>query len=113
MNIKIGCDLVSLDKFKKTFEKNGQLILEKIFSMQEINSNHKIESLAGIFAAKEATIKALELTTDDWLKIEILKKENGKPFLKLNNLDKEYFCDVSISHDKNYAIATVIFLIRE
>ena len=111
MNIKVGCDLVSLKRFKKSVEKNGTKFLEKIFCPQELLNSNKLESLAGIFAAKEAAFKALEMTTDNWLNVQILKRNNGKPILNLINFPENYSCDISISHDGNYVFAVVSFLI--
>jgi holo-[acyl-carrier protein] synthase len=113
MNIKVGCDLVHIEKFKQSIERTGELILEKIFCKQELLNSKKLESLAGIFAAKEATIKALQISTDNWLNIEILKQTNGKPTIKLNDLEEFITCDLSISHDGKYALAMVTFLTRE
>ncbi|OGB83987.1 hypothetical protein A3F66_06875 [candidate division TM6 bacterium RIFCSPHIGHO2_12_FULL_32_22] len=115
MQIKIGCDLVNIERFKKSLENGGNLFLEKIFSPEELKNRNKIESLAGLFAAKEATFKALDITTDNWLNIRILKQKSGKPYLILDSIDLnfEYSCDISISHDGIYALAFVTFLIRE
>ena|SRR3990167_9850308 len=113
MKIKIGCDLVNIERFKKSLENRN--FLEKIFSPEELRNRYKIESLAGLFAAKEAVFKALDITTDNWLNIQILKQNSGKPYLVLDNIELnfEYSCDISISHDGIYALAFVTFLIRE
>jgi len=83
-------------------------VLNKIFLPTELKQS-KSESLAGIFAVKESCKKVFN--TLRWHDIEVVKKRNGKPELHLN-LDKKIGShDVSISHDGEYAIATVVFLL--
>lgn len=112
--INNGIDIVYIPRFEKI--KNNQIIINKIFTSTEIDYFNKkgIESTAGIYAAKEAFLKALGLGIGDIdLKdIEILHKDNGAPYLKLYNSAKEKAKDfnlsLSISHDNDYAIASVI-----
>ncbi len=122
---------MEITRFKKSVERGGGKFLDKIFTPRELAVSEKIdpvrgredsqrastsngiESLAGIFAAKEAVIKALGGKAGDWHKIEIIKNKNGRPEIKLLELnvnDKIISQDISISHDGDYAIAVVIFL---
>ncbi len=113
MTIKTGCDIVNIKRFKKSLERGGSNFLDKIFLPQELAVSEKIETLAGIFATKEAVIKALELKAGDWHEIEIIKNKNGRPeikMLKLNNIIISQ--DISISHDGDYAMAVAVFLIE-
>lgn len=97
----IGVDLVDVDKFsrknniRKSFTKN-----EISHAERKVNTN---ESLAGIFAAKEAIIKAFDLNLCYILrkKIEIIY-EKSKPVAYING--QKSFADISISHDGSYAI---------
>jgi len=75
-----------------------------------LSGNNSIEHLAGIFAAKETAIKALDLGPGSWKTIKILKQPSGKPVIELsgNLAGSSMRCDVSISHAGDYAIATVI-----
>ncbi len=97
----IGIDLVDVDKFSR---KNNIL---KSFTENEIShAESKLntnESLAGIFAAKEAIIKAFDLNLYYILrkKIEIIY-EKSKPVAYING--QKSFADISISHDGSYAI---------
>ncbi len=114
MTIKTGCDLVEIKRFKKSLERGGGRFLDKIFLSQELATSEKIETLAGIFSVKEAVIKALELKAGDWQKIEIIKDKNGRPEIKMLNLDKHIISqDISISHDGDYAMAVVVFLLKQ
>ncbi len=97
--MKVGCDIVQI----KRFENMGEEILDKIFHKQELK-NKRFETLAGIFAAKEACKKVFNDL--HWHDIEILKEKNGKPFLIMNKKIKN--CDLSISHDGDYAMAVFI-----
>ena len=83
--------------------------LKKIFHKTELTN--KPESLAGIFAAKEACKKVFNL---NWLDIEIKKERTGKPIVVFTNKPKNIIdYDLSISHDGNYAIAIVVFLMEK
>lgn len=108
MIVKIGCDIVRIKRFSNLSSKS----LNKIFHKSELK-NKKPESLAGIFAAKESCKKVFNELK--WHDIEIKKQKNGKPLLLLNlNKNKQNIIshDISISHDGEYAIATVVFLLE-
>lgn len=114
IKIKLGCDIVDINRFKKIVEHDKKVALRNLFSDHELNSTDSVKSLAGIFAAKEAVIKALELNAGSWKLIEIIKQSNGKPVIKLLDFfDKNIIShDVSISHDGDYAFATTCFLLN-
>ena len=104
--MKTGIDIVHIDKIKEL----GDAAKQRVFSPKELE-NSNAEHLAGIFAAKEAFFKALEMNPK-WLNIEVNYKENGKPYL---NLLHEYGIskmDLSISHDNDYAVASVVLLLK-
>ena len=108
--IKIGIDIVNIDRIEKLIDKFG---IEKLkFLNKDELYTDKSESIAGIFATKEAFSKALgtgigkEFSFKD---ISVLKDEKGKPFIKINSFTiKIKNCDVSISHDGGFAVAAVI-----
>ncbi len=99
---KIGTDLVRISRIEKSIK--SESFLNKVFTEKEREYCKKAENFAGIFAAKEAYFKAvgtgIKLPMTD---VEILHNEAGKPFIN----GKEN-CDVSISHDGDYAVAAVI-----
>ncbi|MBS3145569.1 holo-ACP synthase [Candidatus Woesearchaeota archaeon] len=108
MKIRIGCDIVKISRFDNIKKKT----LERIFHKNEIKkSKMNPETLAGIFAAKESCKKVFN--DINWHDIEIKKKRNGKPLLILGKDKGVASSDLSISHDGDYAIASVVFLIRE
>ena len=97
----IGIDLVNIEKFsKKTNILNTFTENEISHAESKVNTN---ESLAGIYAAKEAIIKACGLNLYYILrkKIEIIY-EKSKPVAYING--QKSFADISISHDGSYAI---------
>ncbi len=111
MQIKIGNDLVYIPKFKKIIERTPN-ITEKIFHESEKQDN-RIETLAGIFAAKESVIKALDLEAGVWKDIEIAKNSTGRPILTIKHYQLNIISsDISISHDGDYAFATSVFLVE-
>lgn len=113
MQIKTGCDIANIEKFKLSADRGGEEFLKKIFSDHELSANHSIESLVGIFSAKESIIKALDMRAGEWRKIEIVKTETGRPKLKIDFSDEDIAsCDISISHDGDYAVSTAAFLIK-
>lgn len=104
MVVGIGCDIVEINRFQRNTEALALRILSK--KEQELfytYSNHRqLEYLAGHFAAKEAIVKAMDqncLLSD----FEILYKDH-KPIVKKDG----YEIHVSISHEKEYAIAYAI-----
>lgn len=112
MQIKIGCDLAHIKRFKQSVERGGSKFLDKIFTHHELAAFKKPETLAGIFTAKEAILKALGLKPGDWQKIEIMKNKKGRPKAKLIVNKKILSQDIAISHDGEYVLAVAIFLLR-
>ncbi len=112
MSISVGTDIVSINRIKKAIEKFGDKFLDRFMSKDEKDRAKSIESIAGIWAAKEAISKALgcgigkELS---FLDIEIVKDSKNRPYLKLNNSNfKILDSSISISHEKDFAIAVAI-----
>ena len=101
-------------RFKKRCFHQGEIIRSE--------SRHKSsESYAKRYAAKEACAKALGTGLARgvfWKDIEVQNNKFGKPKIKLHNnalkylevlvKNKEYSIEVSLSDEKNYAIANVI-----
>jgi holo-[acyl-carrier protein] synthase len=102
--MKIGIDLVQISLFEKHIK---NIDLQKVFTSDELRQNKNIESLAGIFASKEAFFKALSVK-DEWQNVWIEKNKFGQPIISSNLLDKHQKAQVSISHDGDYAVAVVV-----
>ncbi len=114
---KNGIDIVYIKRFENI--KDG--FIEKCFTTNEIEyintKANKLETMAGIFASKEAFLKSINKGIDDYslLDIEVLHK-NNIPYITLHNelkKDIDYKeISLSISHDGSYAVASVIILLH-
>ena len=112
--MEIGIDCVEISRFKNDIlsKKN---ILNKIFTEKEIeyceNKEKKSQHYAVRFAGKEAVVKALNSygVKVSLKNIEILKKENGSPYVRiLNNNENDFDIKISLSHSNETAIAVVL-----
>lgn len=114
----IGTDITEIRRIEKAITRNKNFI-NKLFTKNEMDiwekKNFKLEFIAGRFAAKEAISKALGTGIRDFnfKDIEIINNELGKPqvILKpkaediIRKISKSYKIHLSISHEKEYAIA--------
>lgn len=113
MKILSGIDLVYLPRFKKSLKSGGENFLRRVYHQDEL-VNSKIAHLAGIFAIKEAVIKALSLDGGSWLDIKTEYEANGTPRIHLYHPRLAINShSVSISHDSNYVIAQFIALAEQ
>lgn len=103
--MKIGVDIFCLNRIDLEKQHLITRILTKAeFELfQSLSSNQaKIEFFGGRFAAKEAYIKAGHSQVP-YQQIEILNHDNGEPYFT-----NDENALVSISHEKEYAVAFVI-----
>ena len=103
----IGIDLVHIPELRKRLGENGGV--EKVFIDAELAQNTKLESLAGIFAAKEAFMKAIGRKID-WHDVWVEKEASGQPRVCSLLLPLRQEAAVSISHTGDYAIAVVVLV---
>lgn len=121
MEIKTGIDIIEVNRIKESIEKLGDKFLNKIYTPLEIeycSSKNKVkyQHFAARFAAKEAIFKALSDSLENkyeinWLDIEIVNAENGKP--EVHFINKKFDInqiDISISHLEEYAVASCILI---
>ena len=125
MEIYTGTDIIEIDRIKDAIK--SDTFIKKVFTEKEIEyceskkDPARIQSYAARFAAKEAIFKAISkvLLLDygmEWTSIEILKEETGRPYvnLKIENKKKQNLkIDVSLSHIKDYAVATAVAIYEE
>lgn len=119
MIIGIGTDIIEIDRIKNALERTPSF-LEKTFTEAEIKmfqmKSMKTETIAGNFAAKEAISKAVGtgMRGFSFKDIEIIRDELGKPIVNITkNVEEKIYVDkykfnVSISHNKESAIAFVV-----
>jgi len=110
--MKIGIDIQDAREFKKP---------ERIFTASELEylatKNNSTESMAGIYAAKEAFFKAVGtgVQKNQLQDVEILHKDTGEPYIVLHNSLKENYewanILVSISHTKTTAVSVCLLAI--
>ncbi|APQ75632.1 holo-ACP synthase [Clostridium botulinum] len=114
----IGTDITEIRRIEKAITRNKNFI-NKLFTKNEMDlwekKNFKLEFIAGRFAAKEAISKALGTGIRDFnfKDIEIINNELGKPkvILKpkaediIRKISQSHKIHLSISHEKEYAIA--------
>lgn len=102
MIIGVGCDIVAISRF----EEKRDAFARKILTTPEkdlyktIHPSLRLQWLAGRFAAKEAIVKALDYETTI-NQIGVLSTPQGKPICVLEG----YTVHISISHEREYAIA--------
>ena len=130
MIISNGIDIIDIRRIKKTINKYNFRFKSKCFHQDEIikseSRTKSVESYAKRYAAKEACAKALGTGLARgvfWKDIEVHNNKYGKPKIKLHNnalkflykLTKNNNCsiEVSLSDEKNYAIANVIIYGKE
>jgi holo-[acyl-carrier protein] synthase len=114
----IGVDIIEIDRIQKAIERWGEGFLKRIYSNNELELyKNSIPSLAARFAAKEAVMKALNVSKNffHFRDVEILNASDGKPFIVLNGLAfkaaqmyKITELAISLSHSRNLAVAFVI-----
>lgn len=109
---QIGVDIEDISRFENKTQEKDSYFLKRIYTKNELeycfSNANPAKHLAARFCAKEAVVKALSGFTEKMPKyseIEILKKENGAPFVNLLNCDENIEISVSLSHDREKAIA--------
>lgn len=117
----IGTDLVEISRMETM--KNREAFLERYFTQSEIDYVHRknnaaSQTMAGIYAAKEAAAKALGTGIVFPLKdIEILHHENGMPYYQFFGQAAELArggkTHLSVSHDGGMAIAFCVIENKE
>ena len=117
-----GVDIVEVVRIKKALRKWGKDFVNKVFTEKELAYSHKkryaYQHLAARFATKEAVLKAFGggwLRSLPWKDVEIVNDKKGKPSVILHGEAKHLkrkrkikSIVISISHTKNYAVASAI-----
>ncbi len=114
----IGIDMVETKRIAQSMARFGDRFLRRIYTEQELAyCRGKVTSLAGRWATKEATAKALGsgIGPVSWQEIEVVNQPSGQPTLRLHGAAKALADQqgitqllVSLSHTKEYAMAFVV-----
>tara|TARA_B100001175_G_C19056332_1_gene424424 strand:+ start:137 stop:532 length:396 start_codon:yes stop_codon:yes gene_type:complete len=124
MIIRNGIDIIDIRRIKKTIEKYNNKFKKRCFHDTEIKKSESrlrsVESYAKRYAAKEACAKALGTGLARgvfWKDIEVKNDRFGKPKIELHNnalkfvkkifKKNDFTIELSLSDEKNYAIANV------
>lgn len=122
MKVYCGTDIIEISRIQKSIEKSGERFLNLIYTPREIEyceskKAAKFVHYAGRFAAKEAIYKAVSSLLDDrfgisWKNAQIINDENGNPHIEFIDIEIKQIksIDISISHCKEYATATVVIV---
>lgn len=123
MHIRHGIDIVELAQFQQRLERYGnEDVLSTLFTDTELqyagDGVHRIQRLAGVFAAKEAVLKALGTGWVDgiaWTDVEVGSSDAGSPIVVLHSYTASLALAEGISHwalsisnSASFAIASVI-----
>lgn len=125
MIIGVGTDLISVARIEEKILKLGEKFINRIFTKEEIKQASQLQNKSNFyakrFAAKEAFSKAIGLGIGrgiNFLDIEIRNDDLGKPSVKIINNKESFLNDhfagkklnfhLSLSDEKNMALATVI-----
>ncbi len=120
----VGFDIVQISQVVGSLQAFGEAFRKRLFTRGELiyaccDERLCAERLAARFAAKEAVIKALQLSEVgvDWRDIEVIKQPDGNCYLQLHGYVAELALSMgatqwllSMSHDGDYAGAVVIAL---
>ena len=126
MKVLTGTDIIEIDRIKKSIEELGNSFISRIYTENEIKyceskKNSRYQHFAARFASKEAIFKAVSELLEDkyslsWKDVEIINTKDGKPKVEfLTDILKEKIenIDISISHCKEYAVASVVVIVKE
>lgn len=128
MRVATGIDIIEVDRIRETIEELGENFLNRIYTQKEIeycnkSGSIKYQHFAARFATKEAVFKAISQFISGreealWKDIEVINIEGGKPVINVDKLQKNFkknadnielkSIDISISHIKEYAVASVV-----
>jgi holo-[acyl-carrier protein] synthase len=127
--IRLGTDIVYIPRIQAAVERFGDRFLNRVYTpIEQYDCGYAIDSynrplihrLAGRWAAKEAVAKALAIGWRGigYTEIEIQRQTSGAPAVYLHGRaaalvatwSKDLSWQLSLSHDRDYAIATVILI---
>lgn len=118
--MRCGTDIVNVARIKSSIDELGDNFKKRVYTDEEISYCEsrrmcKYESYAARFAAKEATYKAISPLQNEngvFTEVEVLNEETGRPYIVLHGelakIAGNKKIEVSLSHEKEFAIATVI-----
>ena len=117
-NLTTGVDIIEISRIARVLQHYSQRFLSRIYTPGEIEyCRERPPNLAGRFAAKEATMKALGTGVRGvaWKDIEVVRAASGAPSILLHGRAKARALrlgvreiSLSMSHSREYAVAFVV-----
>jgi holo-[acyl-carrier protein] synthase len=121
--VAVGVDIAEVSEVQRSIDLFGAHYLDRIFTpveqAQSAESSDPTPHLAARFAAKEATIKVLSVSDaiPPWTSMELRREPSGGSTLHLTGAAARFALEkgidnlvVSLSHEKDMAIAVVVAL---
>lgn len=119
----VGTDLVEISRVRRLVEKYGDRFLQRIYSAAELSEAerrgvNRWEHLAGLFASKEAVLKAMGTGRAQgarFVDVEVTHKASGEPVVHLSGASQARLESagggrvlLSITHDAGLAAAFAV-----
>lgn len=121
MILGLGLDVVELARLERIYRRRGEAFVGRICRPGEVEPRQGaalIEHLGGIFAAKEAVLKALGTGWAEGIafrQVEIVRLPSGAPTVRLHGRAAERAEELgvarthlSITHERSYAAAVAV-----
>jgi holo-[acyl-carrier protein] synthase len=106
MILGIGTDIIEIERLKDKTNLFRRFLSKSDFEYVE-KFKDSLPHIAGIWASKEALVKAMDNKTIEFSEISILHTKTGKPYFDFK--PKVGTLYLSISHEKKYATAVVVW----
>lgn len=119
--VGIGTDLVELERLERAYDQHGRRLLERICRSGELKERRGkplMQHFGGLFAAKEAVLKALGTGWSQGLgfrQVEVVEGEGGAPTIRLHDAAAAraatlgvHRIHISITHERHYAMAMAV-----
>ena len=116
--LTVGVDIIEISRISATVERWGDRFLGRIYTRGELDyCRGRPPQLAARFAAKEAVMKALGTGVRGvgWRDIEVVRQRGRAPMVRLHGraakLSERLVVTeiaLSISHSREYAVASVV-----
>lgn len=119
--VGVGTDLVELERLAEAYRRHGERLLARICRPGELkqrSGSALIQHLGGLFAAKEAVLKALGTGWSQGLgfrQVEVVEQTGGAPAVRLHDQAAARAAElgiarlhVSITHERRYAAAVAV-----
>ncbi|MGO9546900.1 MAG: holo-ACP synthase [Rhodomicrobium sp.] len=108
MRLRVGTDIVSIADIASIV--SNPAAFERTFSPREASwcnerGDDMLPSLARMFAAKEAMIKAMEEPEGYFRNIEVFHDDKGCPTVRWNKLPSDAQVSLSMAYSEPFAIA--------